>query len=179
MWPYIVGGIALVILIIVVLAAMRPPEFRVSRTGTVAAPPDAVFPYINDMRKFQEWSPWAKIDPGCKYDFSEPASGKDAFFHWKGNSKVGEGRMTVTDSRPPEHVRFRLEFLRPFKATHAAEFNLKPDAAGTSVTWNMLGNNNFMCKLFGLFVNMDKMLGRDFERGLKNLNATVTGAPQA
>jgi len=173
MLPYILSGIALVLLLFILFVIMRPDEFRVSRTGSIAAPPAAVFDYLNNMHKFQEWSPWAKLDPNCRVTFSGPDDGKDASFHWSGNRNVGEGRMTITDSRPAEFVQSRLEFIKPFACTNTVEWTLQPDGIESSLTWNMRGRNTFLSKLFGIFVNCEKMVGGQFEQGFRNLNALV------
>ena len=169
----IVIVLALVIGVLFVVAALRPAEFRVSRKGLVSAPADVVFPHVNNLHNWEAWSPWAKLDPAAKTTYSGPAEGKDAAFSWSGNNKIGEGKMTITESRPRELVRFQLDFLRPFKATNTAEFTFKPAGDQTEVTWNMSGKCNFVARLFGLFVNCDKMVGAQFEKGLADLNTTV------
>jgi hypothetical protein len=165
--------LAVLIVVFIVLVAMRPDDFRVSRSATIPAPTAAVFEQVNDLHKFQEWSPWAKIDPNCKLTYDGPPAGVGASFAWAGNKDVGEGRMTVIESRPGESVRFKLEFLKPFKATNTAEFNFKSAGNQTEVTWSMFGKNNFMMKAVGLFMDCDKMVGPDFEKGLANLKTVV------
>lgn len=162
-----------VIVIVLIVVALQPADFRVSRTAVIAAPPAAVFEQINDFHKWDAWSPWAKLDPNAKNGFEGPASGVGAKFTWSGNDEVGEGAMTITGSKPHESVVMNLEFTRPFKATNVAEFTLKPEGGGTSVTWSMSGRNGFMAKAVGLFMNFDKMLGGQFEKGLENLKAVV------
>src|ERR1041385_2038643 len=164
-------GVLIVVLAIVV--AMRPDDFRVSRSATIPAPAAVVFDQVNDLHRFQDWSPWAKIDPNCKVTYDGPPAGAGASFAWAGNKDVGEGRMTVIESRPGELVRFRLEFLKPFKATNTAEFTFKPAGNQTEVTWSMFGKNNFIMKAVGLFMDCDKMVGPDFEKGLANLKTVV------
>jgi uncharacterized protein YndB with AHSA1/START domain len=175
--------IALALLVIVgVLAAVvatRPAGFRIARSRTLAAPPEAVFPYLNDLHKFSEWSPWEKLDPNMKREISGAPTGAGATYYWKGNDQVGEGRMTITDSKAPRSVTMRLEFLKPFAATNTAQFDLAPSGSGTNVTWAMTGNNNFIGKAFALFVDMDKMVGSDFERGLSNLDTAAAAAKPA
>ena len=174
--------INIVVVLIVVLAALagfiatRPGAFRISRSRTVAAPPQVVHPYVNDFHKWPEWSPWEKLDPDLKREFSGPPSGPGATYYWVGNDKVGEGRMTITDSRPPQSVTLRLEFIRPWTATNTTEFDFAPSGAGTNVTWTMTGHRNFMAKAFGLFMDMEKMVGPDFEKGLANLDAATAAA---
>jgi uncharacterized protein YndB with AHSA1/START domain len=161
--------LAVVIVAFVIVVAMQPAEFRVQRSIVIAAPPSTVFPHVNDVHQFQEWSPWAKIDPNAKVTFEGPSAGTGAKFNWEGNNEVGAGAMSVTDSRSNERVDFKLEFKKPFEATNTADFTFKPEDDKTSVTWGMNGTKNFFMKAFGLFVNCDKMIGPDFEKGLSNL----------
>ena len=174
--------LTIVIVLVVILAvlagviASRPAEFRLSRSRVMAAPPAAVHAYVNDLHKWQEWSPWEKLDPAMKREYSGSPSGPGAAYHWAGNKKAGEGRMTITDSRPPESVTIRLDFIKPFSATNTTQFDLAPSGPGTNVTWTMAGHNNFMAKAIHLFMDMEKMVGPDFERGLASLD-TVTAGP--
>jgi len=171
MWQIILTAAVVVVALFLIFVATRPSDFRVTRAGRIAAPAEVVFANVNDLHKWEAWSPWAKMDPNAKSAFSGPESGPGASMTWSGNKKVGEGRMTITDSRPHEVIHIKLEFLRPFKATNAAEFTFKPEGGQTQVTWTMSGKNNFMGKAFGLFVDCEKMVGRDFEKGLANLNS--------
>jgi hypothetical protein len=166
-------ALAVLLVVFVIIVAMRPDDFRVSRSATIPAPATAVFEQVNDLHKFQDWSPWAKIDPNCKVTYDGPPAGVGTSFAWAGNKEVGEGRMTVIETRPGELVRFKLEFLKPFEATNTADFNFKPTGNQTEVTWSMSGKNNFMFKAVGLFMGCDKMVGPDFEKGLANLKALV------
>jgi len=166
-------GLAALLVVFIVVVAMRPDDFRVTRSATIPAPADLVFAQVNDLHNFQDWSPWAKIDPNCKLTFDGPTAGVGASFAWAGNKDVGEGRMTVIESKPGEFVKFRLEFLKPFKATNTAEFNFKSAGNQTELTWNMYGKNNFISKAVGLFMDCDKMIGPDFEKGLANLRGVV------
>jgi len=173
MFIKILIAIAVLIVVFVIVVAMRPADFRVSRSATIPAPVAAVFEQVNDLHKFQDWSPWAKIDPNCKLTYDGPPVGVGASFAWAGNKDVGEGRMTVIDSKPGELVKFRLEFLKPFKATNTAQFDFKSAGNQTDVTWSMYGQNNFMMKAFSLFMDCDKMVGPDFEKGLANLKTVL------
>ena len=155
------------------IVASRPSEFRITRSAVAAADPATVFAQVNDVRRFQDWSPWAKRDPQATMTFEGPSAGEGAAFSWSGNSQVGQGAMTVTDSRPNERVQFRLDFVKPMKATNTAEFTFEPTAEGTRVTWSMYGQSRFMCKAIGMFMNMDKMVGGDFEKGLADLKRIV------
>lgn len=162
---------AAIVVLLVIIVAMRPSDFRVTRTARIAAPIGMVFENVNDLHKWEAWSPWAKSDPNAKSNFTGPISGTGASMAWAGNNKIGEGCMTITDSRPGEKIQFRLEFLKPFKATNTAEFTFKSEGGQTTVTWSMFGKNNFMGKAVGLFMNCDKMVGGQFEQGLASLNS--------
>ena len=165
-----------VMVLFVIVVALQPADFRVTRSATINAPAAVVFAQVNNFHEWEAWSPWAKIDPACQNTFAGAAAGAGAKFSWAGNKKVGEGRMTILESRASELVRIHLEFLKPFKATNTTEFLFKPEGGQTVVTWNMFGKNNFMSKAFGLFMNCDKMIGRDFEKGLANLRAVAEAA---
>jgi len=178
MHPAVIVLLVLAVLVagFLLVAATRPDTFRYERRATIAAPPAVVFGFINDLRRFQDWSPWAKLDPQCKIVFSGPAAGVGTAFAWEGNGKVGAGSMTCVTSRPAEQLEFRLEFLRPMKATNTARFTLQPEGGGTLVVWSMDGKNNLSGKAFGLVVDCEKMVGKDFERGLASLKTLAEGA---
>jgi len=169
-------AIAVIVVLFVIIVATRPAEFRITRSTTIAAPPAAAFQQVNDFHKWEAWSPWAKLDPACKNTFEASPAGKGAIFAWAGNKQVGEGRMTLTESQPNDLIRINLEFLKPFKATHTAEFTFKPEGNRTIVTWSMFGKNNFMSKAVGLFMNCDKMVGGQFEQGLAQMKSVVEAA---
>src|SRR5262249_50741150 len=136
-----------------------------------------VFPHVNELRKWEAWSPWAKLDPNATESFEGPAAGTGAVMKWSGNNKIGQGSMTITESRPAEAVRFRLEFLRPFQQTNTAAFDFRPEGAGkTVVTWTMHGTNNFMSKAMSLVMNCEKMVGGQFEKGLSQMKAVAESA---
>jgi uncharacterized protein YndB with AHSA1/START domain len=165
--------LAVLIIVFVIIVALRPDEFIVTRSASIPAPPAVVFSQVNDLHNWQAWSPWAKLDPAAKNSFEGPPAGNGAIFRWAGNKQVGEGSMTITESQPNDLVRFRLEFLKPFANTCTAEFTFKPEGGQTLVTWSMSGKNNFMFKAVGLFMNCDKMVGAQFEQGLANLKSVV------
>lgn len=170
-------ALALVIVVFAIVVALRPAEFRVERSATISAPPAVVFRHVNDLHLWQAWSPWAKLDPAAKITFEGPPAGTGAAFTWAGNKEVGEGKMTVTESRPGEFVRFKLDFKKPFEATNTAGFTFKPEGDQTVVTWSMSGTNNFMFKAVSLVVDCDKMIGGNFEKGLADLKSIAeTGA---
>ncbi len=162
-----------VILVILWLASKQPDTFKVTRTARMDAPPSTIFPHVNNLQNWHDWSPWAKLDPHSKTEFEGPAEGSGAKMSWAGNNKVGVGSMTIVESRPGEYIRFKLEFLKPMKATNTAEFNFAPDGGATTVAWTMTGTNNFMGKIMGMLMNCDKMVGGQFEKGLADLKALV------
>jgi hypothetical protein len=169
-------GLAVIVIGVVAIVATRPSEFRVARTATIAAPAPAVFAQVNDFHNWEAWNPWAKIDPAMKQAYEGASAGTGAVYTWAGNNEVGEGRMTLTESRPSDLIRIRLEFLKPFRGTSLAEFTFKPEGDHTIVTWSMAGQNNFMAKAVHLFMAMDKMIGGNFEKGLAQMKAVVEGA---
>ncbi len=169
-------ALAFIALLFIVVIAGQPCEFKFSRSTKISAPPATIFPHVNDLHKWEAWSPWAKLDPNAKNSFSGPDAGGGAAMAWEGNCKVGVGKMTITESQPSSIVRFRLDFEKPMKATNLAEFTFLPDGGGTVVTWSMAGKNSFGGKIFGLLMNCDKMVGGQFEKGLANLKALTEAA---
>lgn len=160
--------------------ASRPAEFRIARSRSLSAPPEVVHAYVNDFHTWTQWSPWEKFDPGMKRELSGPPAGVGASYAWAGNKNIGEGRMTIIDSAPGERVTIRLEFLTPFAATNTAQFDFARSGPGTTVTWSMAGRNDFMAKAIGLFMNMDTMIGGEFEKGLASLDTvTATAASKS
>jgi|SRR5579872_5559605 len=175
---YIAIAVAAIVVVFLVVVAMQPPDFRVTRTATVSAPPAIVFAQVNDFHQWEAWNPWGKIDPAMRKIYEGAAAGVGAKYSWIGNSQVGEGNMTIIDSHPSDLVRIKLEFLKPFKGTNTAEFTFRPQGDETVVTWNMVGKLNFITKAFHLFMNMDRMIGGQFEKGLADMKAIVEGAPK-
>ena len=145
----ILVAVAVIIVVFVVVVATRPSKFRITRKATMAAAPSSVFAQVNDFHNWEAWSPWAKLDPAAKTSFEGPSAGRGATFRWAGNKEVGEGSMTIIESRPDDFIRIQLEFLKPFKATNTAEFTFQPEGDRTAVTWSMAGDNNFMPVLAG------------------------------
>ena len=170
---YAIVTTVLVVILFLIFVATRPADFVIQRSDTIPAAPADVFQQINSLRNFNGWSPWAQIDPNCQMTFSGPDVGVGAAMTWNGNKKVGEGRMEITESHPSRLIKMDLKFLRPFPAQNRVEFQIEPAANQPRVTWSMFGTNNFMSKLFCSFMNMDKMVGRDFEKGLANLKQRV------
>lgn len=157
-----------------VYVATRPSAFTIVRSATLAAAPAAVFAQVASFKNWEPWSPWAKLDPNMKQTYEGPAAGPGAIYTWSGNGDVGAGRMTVLDVKPNESIRIKLEFLEPFAATNTTEFTFKPEGDKTNVTWSMSGENGFMAKAMGVFMDMDKMVGDDFVKGLAQLGDVVS-----
>lgn len=154
--------------VVLVLAAMKPAEFRVERSIVINAPPEKITPHLNDLKKWGSWSPWEKIDPNMKREFSGLDSGVGAKYAWDGNNDIGAGRIEIIESTP-EKVAISLEFTRPMAAKNEAEFVMVPEANGTKLTWAMYGPNTFMGKVIQVFLSMDSMCGTQFDEGLKSL----------
>jgi uncharacterized protein YndB with AHSA1/START domain len=166
-------GLAAAVAILCGVIAMQPSQYAVTRSAVIPAPPEAVFAHVNDFSKWANWSPWAKLDPNMKTTLTPNPAGKGAKYEWAGNSDVGRGSMTILDSKANESLQIDLEFFEPFASRADTRFSFSPDPGGTKVVWSMAGENNFMSKAFGLFMNMDKMIGADFEKGLAQLQAAV------
>jgi len=171
-------ALAAIVVVLAAVAALQPSEFRVARTATISAPAPAVFAQVNDLRKWQAWSPYDKLDPGMKKTYEGAPAGTGASYSWAGNSQAGAGRATITESRPDDLIRIKLDFVKPFAGSAIAEFAFKPEGNRTIVEWRFAGTNNFLCRAIGLFVNMDKMVGNQFEEGLAKLKSVVEAAPR-
>jgi len=170
----IVAGLLIIALIAVV--AMQPTDFRITRSLTISAPAPVLFEQVSDLHRWAAWSPWDKMEPDVKKTFEGPSSGIGASYSWVGN-KTGSGRMITIENRPTEFLRFDLKFVKPFKAHNVAEFTFTPEGGKTLVTWSMTGENtNFTSKAFSMIMNCDKMIGGQFEDGLKNLKS-ITEQP--
>jgi len=176
MLQIILSAFAVIVIVLVIVVAMQPSEFRVARSATMSAPPPAVFAQVNDFHKWEAWNPWGKIDPAMQQTYEGAPAGIGAIYTWVGNKNVGEGRMTLTESRPSDLIRIKLEFFKPFAGTNIAEFTFKPAGNQTAVTWSMAGKNNFMAKAIHLFMNMDKMIGGQFETGLAQMKSIMEAA---
>src|SRR5213593_608936 len=172
-------GLVAVIVIFLIFVAMRPPDFRAERSATIAAPPQALFDQVNDHHNFNKWNPFLKLDPNVKNTYSGPDSGVGAACAWDGNKDIGAGSATITESKPGELVRMRMDWIRPMAGVATVDFTFKPDGDKTVVTWAMYGKNGFMGKLVSLFMDCDKMCGPQFEQGLADLGKVVTAAPAA
>jgi hypothetical protein len=175
MWKKILLGLVVVVVIFLIVVALQPAHFSVKRSANIQAPPERVFAQINDFKAWNSWSPWAKLDPNCKYTFGETSVGEGATYAWEGDGNVGSGNMTITESKPAQQVDIRLEFIKPFPGLCPTQFTFKPEGGGaaTQVTWTMSGEKNFISKAMCLFMSMDKMVGGDFEKGLANIKEIV------
>jgi hypothetical protein len=169
----IIIGLAVVVVAFAGFVSTRPDTYSVQRTATIQAAPEFAFAMVNDFHRWNEWSPWDKLDPKMERTFDGAAAGAGAKYEWKGNDQVGKGRMTIEQSKQNELVHIKLEFIEPWESTNATIFEFKPTGEGTTVTWRMEGTNNFMGKAFSVFMDMDGMIGKDFENGLA---AMKTGA---
>jgi polyketide cyclase/dehydrase/lipid transport protein len=167
--------IALVVILaaLLVVVAVQPSEFRVERTTTIAAPADTVFEQVNNLRKWDAWSPWAKLDPAAKISFEGPEAGQGAAMGWSGNENVGEGKMTIVESKPKDDIKIKVDFTKPFEGSIGSEFGFKANADKTDVTWAMTGHRTFVQKAFCLIMNGDKMMGGDLEKGLSQLKSVT------
>ena len=171
--------LVLAIGVFLAVAATKPDHFSITRSTTIQAPPATVFALVNDFHKWEDWSPWAKLDPNSKVSFDGPAEGVGAGFGWSGNNDVGEGHMKITESKPAEQIKLDLVFKRPMEGTNLTVFTFKPEGAGTNVAWTMSGENNFFAKMISVVINCDKMVGEMFEKGLASMKAKAEAAPKA
>jgi hypothetical protein len=165
--------LAIAIAIVLILAAIKPGNFSVERAISIEAPADRIFPLINDFHRWGSWSPYENKDPAMKRSYSGAASGKGAVYAWDGNSNVGSGRMEILDASVPSKILIKLDFFKPFEGHNTAEFTMLPQGDGTNsttnLTWTMRGPAPFMSKAMQVFMNLDRMVGKDFEAGLVNL----------
>lgn len=169
MFKIIVLIIVAIIAGVLILAATKPDTFSVQRAATIKAPPEKVFALISDFNQWPAWSPWEKKDPAMKRTFGAKTSGVGATYAWEGNKDVGQGGMEITEAVPSSKVALKLDFLKPFEAHNTVEFTLTAAGDGTNVTWAMQGPTPFIGKIMHVFINMDKMVGKDFEAGLANM----------
>jgi uncharacterized protein YndB with AHSA1/START domain len=165
--------IVILVAALLVYAATRPNTFSVERAGTIKATPETIFPYLSDFRKGEAWSPYEKKDPAMKRTHSGAASGKGSVYEFAGNKEVGTGRLEIIDAVPPTRVVISLEMIKPFEGHNIIEYTLEPQGDSTKFTWAIHGPLPYLGKLMGIFFNMDKMMGKDFEAGISNLKAVV------
>ena len=169
---YVVGMLLVAAIGIVAFAAMQPGAFRYERSAVIAAPPEKIIEIVTDFRRYGEWSPWEKLDPGMKRTHSGAPTGVGAVYEWDGNDDVGAGRQEVV-SVDPNRVHMKIEFLRPMQANNAIDFDLVPERDATKVTWSLYGENPLVARIFTMFMDVEAMVGKDFETGLANLKAAA------
>lgn len=170
----ILAGIGLLAVIgVLAFAATRPDSFTVRRSAQIEAPPERIYALIDDFTRWRDWSPWERKDPAMKRSFSGPSSGKGAAYAWDGNKNVGQGRMEIAHAAAPSRLTLKLDFVRPFEAHNQVDFALEPRGKATQVVWSMHGPMPFVSKVIGVFIDMDRMIGTDFEAGLANLKAVA------
>lgn len=173
----LLGTVAVVVLIVVVLAiaiAMQPTDYHIERSLTMNASPEKVFAQVNDFHNWDAWSPWLKVDPNAQGTFEGPPSGEGAIFRWAGNDEVGEGSMTILESKPHELIRIKLAFIKPFEDQATTDFHFQPQGDQTEVTWTMDGKNDFLGKAMCLlFFDMDEMIGGKYDEGLATMKKIV------
>jgi hypothetical protein len=168
-------GLVLLIAAFLVVVWFQPDDYRLTRQILIAAPATKIFEQVNDLKKWDGWSPWAKLDPNAKVTFSGPQSGEGASFRWDGNDKVGAGTMVITESKPVTRVATRTDFTRPFEGSSHSDFVFSEQGGQTNVIWSMFGKQNFIGKAICLFMPMEKVMGPEFEKGLAALKAVVEG----
>ena len=171
----ILAVIIIAIIAILAYASTQPDAFRVERSTLIMAPPEAIYPFIADFHRWTAWSPWEHRDPALRRTYSGPEQGLGSIYEWQGNKNVGEGRMEIIEATTPSKIRIKLDFLKPFEAHNTAEFTLSPEGGATALNWAMYGSSPFMAKVMGLFMSMDKMVGKDFEAGLASLKKAAEG----
>lgn len=177
-WKILIALVVIVVGLVGVIT-LQPARYRVSRSTTIAAPAPVVFAQVNDFHKWSAWSPWEKIDPAMKRTYEGPSAGVGASYAWVGSREVGEGRMTIVESRPSDLIQVKLEFVKPFAGTSVAEFSFKPDGERTLVTWSMTGDKNFIAKAIHLVMSMDRMIGDQFDKGLAAMKTVAEAAPRS
>jgi uncharacterized protein YndB with AHSA1/START domain len=168
----IIAGLAAIVAAILIFAATRPNTFRIQRSTAIQAPPERIFPIINDHHQWEAWSPWENLDPAMKKTYSGAGNGLGAIYEWQGNNKVGAGRTEITESIQPSRIVMKLDYLKPFEAHNTVEFTLEPQAGGTRITWAMFGSRPYAGKLMGMLFS-DRMVGRMFDDGLTRLKAVA------
>jgi hypothetical protein len=172
-------SLAVVIVLFLVFVVTRPADYRVQRSTRLTAPAALLFPYVNNHHLFNEWNPWLKLDPNAKNSYRGPDAGVGAVCVWDGNSDIGAGSATITESKPNELVRMRMDWIRPMKGVGTVEFTFKPEGEETVVIWSMYGKNNFIGKLASVFIDCEKIVGPQFEKGLTDLGKLAAAHPAA
>ncbi len=167
---YILIGLAVIIIGILIAASMKPSTVHYERSTVINSSPETILPHIADFHRWMTWSPWDKLDPNMKREYTGAAQGEGAKYGWSGNGKAGEGTMEIL-AASNGGVKIDLRFVKPFKSDCITHFHFTPQGNATTVRWTMDGPNTFMGKVFSMFMNMDKMIGKDFETGLAGLKA--------
>lgn len=170
-------GVAAVIAVLLVVIATRPDTYHVERSKTISASPAAVYGHVADFHKWDGWSPWDKLDPAMKKTYGGTPGAVGSTYNWVGNDKAGEGDMKISALEPTKRVDVDLHFVKPFEDRSKTRFSFDAEGQGTKVTWAMDGNHNFISKAMCLFMDMDKMIGKDFEQGLDNMKKVAEAAP--
>lgn len=173
MFLKIILALLIAVAFVAILISIQPAQYKVVRSTTVAAPPAKIYGLITDFHHWNDWSPWAKLDPEMKQQYAGAPAGTGAAYSWRGNSKAGEGRMTISEAVPNEKAVIFLEFLKPFPSNSHVTFTIRPEGPNTSVSWAMDGESTFASKAIQLFSSMDKMVGPDFEKGLAQLKTVA------
>jgi len=167
--PLAVLAVAAVLL----YAASRPDSFRVERAASIRAPAAKVHALIADLHEFNTWNPYVRKDPNLKGRYRGAAAGPGSAYDFEGNHDVGRGSLEIVESTPPTRVAMKIDMVAPFEAHNRVEFTVGPRGEATDGTWAMRGPSPFVARLLGVFMNMDAMIGRDFEAGLANLKAVA------
>ena len=170
---FVLSALVGAIVVVLGLASRYPDHFVMARKIEINAPPAAVFAQINDFHNWQEWSPWAKIDPAAKATFEGPASGEGAIFGWDGNAEVGKGTMKIVKSRPDSLIDIEMKFVKPMEDVADVQFTFVPVDGKTLVEWSMSGKRTFLGKAMCMCMNMDRMVGTKFEEGLASIKKRV------
>ena len=178
-WNKIGIGAAALIVVLLLVIITRPDTYHVERSTTISASPEVVYAQVADFHKWEAWSPWGKLDPNMKTNFGGTPGTVGSSYSWVGNDDVGEGKMTVLAVEPNKRVEINLQFIKPFESAAINAFALESSGKETKVTWLMDGKNNFISKAMTLFMNMDKMIGKDFEKGLADMKKVAEAAPAA
>ena len=171
-------GLAAIIVLLLLVAAFKSPDFRVKRSLTIAAPPEALFGWFNSPKKFDEFNPWLKLDPAAKVEYTGPESGVGAVASWVGK-ETGKGRATIIESKPGELVRLRMDWIEPMEGVSTVDYLFKPEGGKTTVSWAMYGKSNFVGRLMSIFMSCESMCGPQFEKGLADVAKLVTTAAPA
>lgn len=177
MWKKIAGGVAALIVVFLIVVATRPDTYHVERSINISATPEAIYAQVSDFHKWEAWSPWDKMDPNMKRTFKGTQGTVGAGYGWVGNDQVGEGTMTVLTADAPKRFEVDLHFIKPFDSSAKNGFTFASTGKETKVTWSMDGTNNFISKAMCIFMDMDKMIGKDFEKGLAQLKQVSESAP--